>query len=197
MDKEVHCVIEESWQVTMPPVLITLALSLVKQKAMADTIRKCTELGVDCFIPMITKHTVIKENIVSRQSHSAILWKEDRYLAIAMEASKQCERASLPVIEKTQHFGDVLSRISSYDLAIILAERSASSNNLKNIIEEHKIAKTILLFLGPEGGFSADEINMAIKANIKLANLGNTILRSSTVAIVSVGILLYEFSDKG
>ncbi|MCR4289521.1 MAG: RsmE family RNA methyltransferase, partial [Candidatus Scalindua sp.] len=111
----------------------------------------------------------------------------------AIEASKQCGRNTITEIGEVVDFDSILNALESYDLPLFACNQS-DSNNLKNTLQEHPKPNSIISFIGPEGGFTSNEIEMANKVGCKFISLGSRILRVETAAIAVSAILSYHYS---
>jgi 16S rRNA (uracil1498-N3)-methyltransferase len=169
-----------SRQINMPKIL--LACALPKKSKIDYIIEKATELGVADIIPMITEHTIIKIGKTSRAD------KQKRWERIALEASKQCGRDTLPKIYGITNFKDALK----------LAEKlNYKDRIMPYVCEEAVYIKDILLqnlnsiaiFIGPEGDFSEKEVSLAKRYNFKTASLGELVLKVDTAAIFAISSL--------
>lgn len=155
---------------------ITVALSIFKFDRMEWAIEKCTELGVARIVPVIAART---------ESHvaSAAAKRAERWQRIARQASEQSRRVSPPEISPPIKLKDLLSLIA--DSHIVLSE-AEQSRMLKDAIPE--AARSLLLALGPEGGWKEEELACFSNAGWQSASLGPTILRAETAAIAAVAI---------
>jgi len=164
---------------------LTLCLSILKDKKMDIIIRQSTELGVKNIIPFHSERSVPKP------SKNQIQKKIERWKSITIEAAKQCRRSIIPNIYDYLSFTDLVNLDKQFDLKIIFWENAVESitkNNLKNI-------KNIIVFIGPEGGFSEKEINIAKKNNFFISKIGPRILKSETAAISACSLIQYIFGD--
>lgn len=164
----------------------SLAQSIPKKEKMDLIIQKATELGVDEIYPIESSRTIVKTK--GKRQH-----KIERWQKIAIEASKQCGRIELPRVREVTNLHNILEDITRYDLAIMpcLSEKSISFKSaLRNINRPDKI----LVIIGPEGGFTFDEIKRASNKGAVLVSLGNLVLKSDTAAITTFSILNYELT---
>ncbi len=165
---------------------IDIAFAVPKGKRSHLLVQKCTELGVRKLIPTNYDRSVVK----LKDDCSA---KIEKWQKIAIEASKQCGRNTITEIGKVVNFNNVLKTVDSYDLPLFACNQS-DSNNLKISLQEHSKANSIICFIGPEGGFTSNEIEMAKKVDCRFASLGRRILRVETAAIAVSAILSYHYS---
>ena len=115
-------------------------------------IQKCIEIGVDSIVPVKTEHTVVK--LDGKEEKKIARWNK-----IAESAAKQCGRGKIPVVENVMTFKQAVEKAKSLDMAIIPYEKE-EKNTLKAVTKEFK-GTSIGVFIGPEGGFSNDEITLA------------------------------------
>ncbi len=172
---------------------ITLAQSILKAQKQDLLIQKVTELGIFEIIPLTTKNTVVKIN-----SEKDKVDKLDKWNKIALETCKQCERANLPKIEKIMTLLELISTVK-YDIKFFCNERE-DRYTIKNFLGENKKAlkenSKILLIIGPEGGWSKEELELFSKNNIASVSLGRLILRAETAAVCAISDIIYEYEFK-
>ena len=161
-----------------------LALALAKRTRFEWALQKVVELGCRRIIPFHSARTVVKN--LDKSS------KIERWRQIAIEAAKQSGLPFIPTIETPISFATLLEKARSFDQSIIFheGESTVSIADIKPITNS-----PTLLTIGPEGGFTGDEITMAISSGIKIAGLGEQILRVETAAIASVAIWQYELGN--
>ena len=163
---------------------VTLAQSILKREQMAWSIQKSTELGVTNIIPIITERTQSRFG-----SHSLNHYRE-RWERIALEAAQQSERWNVPHILAPQNFKNFLKNISSKDRTYLLTERKGLGSGLPVSGEQLLDTESnVVLAVGPEGGWSQEEIQEAEKASFQQITLGEKVLRSETAAMVGLAIL--------
>lgn len=160
---------------------ITLACAIPKKAKMDYIVQKVTELGVERIIPLHTERTVVELKEDSAAN------KLRRWQAIAMEASKQCGRVKLPVIEPVSEFKDVAARIQDFDLAI-MPHLGIDNIALSDAVRNSQAAR-IIVFIGPEGDFSESEVMLAKAKGCIGVSLGNLVLKIDTAAIAVVSFL--------
>jgi 16S rRNA (uracil1498-N3)-methyltransferase len=176
--------IQEISPSSTPP--ITLAQALLKGEKMAWVIQKATELGVHALAPLVT------ERVIPQVSPTHAANYQERWDRIAMEASQQSERWSVPTILPIQTFQDFLQRKNG-GIQIMLAERQENIS-LSTISLPSEIQGGITLLIGPEGGWTKEERQAAQARNIVFATLGQGILRAETASLASLAILQARFN---
>lgn len=169
-----------------PDIKLTLYQALPKADKMELVIQKCIEIGVDRIVPVKTEHTVVK--LDGKEDKKIQRWNK-----IAESAAKQCGRGKIPVVDNVMTFKEAISEATNLDSAIIPYEKEREYS-LKTFAKGFK-GKSIGIFIGPEGGFSNDEIDFAISKGVKSVTLGKRILRTETAGLVTSVILLYELED--
>ncbi|MEG0331739.1 MAG: RsmE family RNA methyltransferase, partial [Clostridium sp.] len=93
-------------------------------------------------------------------------------------------------------FSDAVDMVSEFDLAVMPYE-NADDEGLKKVLSDHKDAKNIAVFIGPEGGFEGEEVEEALSKGVFPVTLGPRILRTETAGLVASTIILYEIGDMG
>lgn len=193
IEQEAHSIwvrIEEILSVQRESSLeITLGQSLLKGEKMDYLIQKATELGVKKIVPFFSSRSI------PLLDKSKRLNRHHRWQRIAIEASKQCGRVKIPEIIPLLDFPEMLRSAPSDSLRLILWERE--KRRLKNFLKEIERGKEIFFVVGPEGGFSEDEIERSKKDGFIPIGLGERILRAETASLCLLSILQYEWGDIG
>ena len=171
------------------PLEVTLAQSLLKGEKMDYLIQKATELGVKEMIPFLSSRSV---PLVDKPGG---LKRHHRWERIAIEASKQCGRGVVPKIESVQGYSEMLRKASQNTLCLILWEKEGV--RLKEVLEGSGKRKKVFFIIGPEGGFSREEVEEAKRAGFIPVTLGRKILRAETASLCFLSILQYEQGDIG
>ncbi|MBF2066344.1 MAG: 16S rRNA (uracil(1498)-N(3))-methyltransferase [Calothrix sp. C42_A2020_038] len=162
---------------------IKLLLALPKGNAFDDIVRVCTELGVDQIAPIISERTLLNP---SSQ-------KLDRWRRIAVEAAEQSERAFVPTIHEPVNFNQGLSLFEAKQKYI--CEGRGNNPHLLECWRQQVKTKsqiTVIVAVGPEGGWSQRELEIAANVGFKTVSLGKRILRAVTAPIVALSILAAE-----
>lgn len=114
-----------------------------------------------------------------------------RWQRIANEAAKQCKRPHFAHVLAPQGLEEGFPRVDHLDLLILLWE-GEKRNGLKEILRNHGDVKSVGIIVGPEGGFTDDEVELAIQYGCLPATFGDNTLRTETAAIVGVASVMYE-----
>jgi len=167
------------------PISITIAQGISKGERMDIAIQKSTELGAVRIVPVITDRTQIK--------HTG---KTERWRKIALSAAEQSGRDKVPDIDEPTQLEEFLDSIPTGSSGIIFFEEE-KERNLKKILSGLKGIKEITILIGPEGGFTKDELAAATEKEFIAASLGPRILRTETAPITALSIIQYELGDMG
>ncbi len=163
------------------PLSITLACAIPKKAKIEYIIEKAAELGVEKIIPLATDRTVVRIPAERAQN------KLKRWQAIAREASKQCGRIKLPVIETVTSFREAIARAGDYDLALI-PYLGGSKQEVKEVMAGF-CGMSVIAFIGPEGDFSGQEVKLAKDNGCIGVSLGELTLKVDTAAIALAAYL--------
>lgn len=184
-------ILEVNKNLTEPTVKVDLYQGIPKSTKMDLIVQKCVELGINSIIPVNTERVVVKASDDNRFSNKILRWQR-----IAEEAAKQSGRGKIPRVESPMMFNEVLVRLKEYDAAVIPYEKE-NTTGLKQILKEKTDVKNIAVIIGPEGGFSEKEIDMAEVEGAVPITLGPRILRTETAGFACLTMILYELGDMG
>jgi 16S rRNA (uracil1498-N3)-methyltransferase len=161
---------------------LTLVLAVFKFDRMEWAIEKCTELGVTRIVPVIARRT--DAHLVS-----AAVKRAERWQRIALQAAEQSRRDTVPEIAPPTKLSDTL-RLSA-GLRLVLSE-SEEQTQLRDVLKSQPTDSTgeMILAVGPEGGWTDEELHQFQQAGWISASLGNTILRTETAAIAAAAIII-------
>jgi 16S rRNA (uracil1498-N3)-methyltransferase len=165
---------------TPTPVQITLALSIFKFDRMEWAIEKCTELGAARIVPVIASRT-------EARLATAAAKRVDRWRRIALQAAEQSRRISPPEISQPLRLKDALALPGR---TRILLSETKTDDMLKDVLQSHSRGGDVVLALGPEGGWTDEELKEFQDQDWLSASLGNAILRAETAAIAALAVVL-------
>jgi len=171
-------ILETYYRFNEPSVELKLAFALLKNPSRMDfLVEKCTELGVREFIPMHTERTIVS------RIHTERLQK------IALSAMKQCGRSFLPPIHVQVDFHEALTYLETCERKFITHEKAGEMIAWGSNIASSGSASVSVL-VGPEGGFTEGEVQLAAERGFRPMSLGLRRLRSETAAIASTVTIL-------
>lgn len=182
-------ILEVSEETSEPSVNITLFQGLPKVDKLEMIIQKCTELGVSEIVPVITERVIVK---LDEKSASK---KLERWNKIAQEAGKQSGRQKIPKVKNINNLKNLIEILPKYDI-LLLPYECEKEVTLKSVLRNlDKNVKNIAIFIGPEGGFSENDLKLLNLPNVKKVTLGPRILRTETAGLATVSMVLYELQD--
>ena len=170
---------------TFKPFNLTLGVSMIKKDNFELILQKVTELGVKAILPLTTERSIIKIDDFSK--------KLNRYETIIKEASEQSERTILPKIYDLTALDDL--DLTTYDKLILCYARE-DEEPFSKMLEEINPLDNVLTLVGPEGGFSAKEVQKLKNKGFITVSLGKTILRAETAAIYVTSIMKFFMEAK-
>jgi len=157
---------------------ITLLLAIFKFDRMEWAIEKCTELNVSTMVPVIARRT-------DKHLAAAAGKRIERWRRIAREAAEQSRRASPPGIAEPVKLAEALGYSSGLRVVLAECERDAM---LAELLRARSDVSSLALAVGPEGGWTEEELQAFAEAQWIPASLGETILRAETAAMAAVAI---------
>lgn len=199
-----HCIIEEldkdciklriqnSWKsYSELPVKLHLFQGLPKADKMELIIQKAVELGAYEIIPVSTSRSIVKLDDKKAAK------KVSRWQGIAESGAKQSGRAIIPEVLSPMSFKQALNYARELDATIIPYEKAEGIDDTRAVIRglHDSAVQSIGIFIGPEGGFSEQEVELAMEAGAKPITLGKRILRTETAGLTTLSILMFEFEE--
>lgn len=164
------------------------AQAILKGDKMELVLQKTAELGVSAFLPFVSSRTIPK---IDPKKDRTSRWQK-----IAQEASKQCGRATHMVVEAPVTFETLVDKTGA-GVKIVFWEESRES--LRRFFEGVELRNSrqgsIVVLIGPEGGFSEDEIDLAVRHGFSALSLGPLVLRAETAAIAAMSLIQYELGN--
>ncbi len=166
---------------------IILYQALIRNEKFDLVIQKATELGVSEIYPTICQRSIIKINNEKEEA------KIKRYNKIIKEACEQSHRQEMAICHNYLNLNQI--RIDNDTLGLIAYENEANYNSLNVVLKNIKDYKKIAIVIGPEGGFSFDEVQYLLNMGFQSVSLGKRILRSETASLYLLSILNYVLGD--
>lgn len=190
-DKVIRCkIIEEIDSNVESEVKVSIFQGIPKADKMELVIQKSVELGAYDITPIEMKRCVVKLKEKDKTK------KIQRWQKISEVAAKQSGRDIIPNINNIININKLCESLEKYDL-VLVAYENEKINTLKNELTKIKNNKKvkIAVIIGPEGGIDKAEIEQLEKYNAKIVTLGNRILRTETVALNMLSIIMYELDS--
>lgn len=188
-DKQVKLnMIEEINETSESNIYINIFQGLPKADKMELIIQKSVELGVSEITPVAMKRCVVKINEKDEKK------KIDRWQKISEGAAKQSGRNIIPKINTIKNIKNICESFSEYDI-VLVAYENEKENKLKEELKKINKAKDnikIAVVIGPEGGLEIEDVQLMNDAGAKTITLGPRILRTETVALNIISIIMYE-----
>jgi 16S rRNA (uracil1498-N3)-methyltransferase len=170
---------------------VSVAQGFLKEKKMDRLVRQISELGAARWMPFISDRSVARPEGGRAQA------RQERWRRIAVEALKQCRRGDLMQIDEIVGFDRLLERAPAHDLRIIFWEQACAPLTAQRFSGSPAGPASVLIVLGPEGGFAEEEVRAAVAAGFTSASLGPRILRAETAAVAACAIVQHLFGDLG
>lgn|SRR5688572_19664987 len=169
--------------VPSPAVRLTLVQAILKTDAMDEAVRDATMIGVESIQPVLSERTTVKASLAGRSA--------ERWRRVALASTKQCGRSRLPTVHEVTSFEEWVGRGDS-DSAFILLEPSAAVPDTVRIRDLARAAAPAraTLVVGPEGGWTPEERDRAIRAGCRPLSLGRLTLRADAVPLAAAATLL-------
>lgn len=170
---------------------ITVCQALLKTRAMDDMVAKSSELGVACLLPFTSARTVLRPDAAQVKA------KMHHWQAIARSATKQSNRAIPLEIASLQPLEIVLSSLKNEQGFKVILWEAEEARSLKGLFRASPFQEQFMGVIGPEGGFTENEVALAQAAGFMTASLGQRILRAETATVTLAAIAQYEWGDLG
>jgi 16S rRNA (uracil1498-N3)-methyltransferase len=164
-------------------------VGLPKADKMDFILEKATELGVSRVIPFRSSRTIPR--IDPADARKRLL----RWERVALAAAKQCGSGRVPEVSAIVPYTGALRRAAEHDGKILFYEGEGAFS-LKRVLAGMGEVRTVALIVGPEGGFSPDEVREAVSAGCRCAGLGSRILRVETAALAVLSMVMYHFEKE-
>jgi 16S rRNA (uracil1498-N3)-methyltransferase len=168
-----------------PLTRLTLYLCLSQREKFEWMLQKCTEVGAAGFVPVISSRSLVQEA-------QGVEKKLPRWQKIIQEAAEQSGRGCIPALEAVQSFMQAVQTAAGSALALIPWEGEAAHSLSAALTDLPPGGQQVAALIGPEGGFSVEEIDAARAAGIQPVTLGRRILRMETAAVVTAALVLHE-----
>ena len=171
-----------------PSCRVTLFQALLKGGGFESVLQKCTEVGASAFVPLVCDRCVAE-----RPGDSRI----DRWRKVILEAAQQSRRGKLPVLHPVADFSEVCRSMAHDSVLLWEGEESRGFKDALSDLAAEGFPRQIGILIGPEGGFTDQEVDTACSCGIVSVGMGPRILRAETAGPVAVAVALYELGELG
>jgi 16S rRNA (uracil1498-N3)-methyltransferase len=186
--RDVHAVLDEALERggVEATLRVTIAQAVPKGQKMDLVVEKATELGAHAIVPVRSARVI---------GHDTGAAKVERWRRIARAAAQQSGRTRIPAVADVRDWDALLATFAAYD-RVYVAWEVAEPAPLRDVFErELPGASSVLVVIGPEGGFAADEVARAAAAGAVAISLGRRIVRTETAALVVLAAILYACGE--
>jgi len=172
-----------------PPIEITLGVSLLKSGPMDFLVQKASELGVRRIRPFVARRTVVRPpgpRVENRLRH----WRE-----VSRNAAEQSDRSLPAEVSAPVPLEDLLEEFGGGGYLKLLLWEGERTADLKGVLGSREPSGTVVALVGPEGGFTDEEVHASRESGFIPVSLGRRILRAETAGIAVTALLQYEWGD--
>jgi len=174
------------------PLSLTVAFNPLKSRAEEDLLRMGTELGVTCFIPVVSERTLVPLRVCQDEV------RRQRWSKILVAALKQSGRVVLPLLEAAAPLASLMTSAKSDGARFMFHESKVSSGDqfqppIQQLLGESK--RQALILIGPEGGFTSAEIDALVNSGFTCLYLGPRILKVTTAVLAAIVIMQTAWGD--
>ena len=201
-NKEYHCQIEELREDEVLlhilyaqepeyelPNKIYLFQGLPKSDKMELIIQKMVELGVYEIVPVAMKRSVVKLDDKKAKTKIA------RWNSISERASHQSKRSIIPEVSDVLTFRQALEKAKELDMLLLPYECAEGMEYTRKVVSGISNGSSVGIFIGPEGGFDGDELELAKEAGCSIITLGKRILRTETAGMMLMSVIMYNMEE--
>ena len=184
------CICEEEEQDTELASRIYLFQGLPKQEKMELIVQKCVELGIYQIVPVAMKRCVVKLDAKKAAK------KVERWNAIAESAAKQAGRGVIPEVLPVMSYREALAMAEDLDVVLLPYELAEGMAETKRLIQSIRPGQSVGIFIGPEGGFEKEEVELAKAKGAHVITLGKRILRTETAGLAILSVLMFHLEEE-
>jgi 16S rRNA (uracil1498-N3)-methyltransferase len=172
-----------------PTTQLTLFQSLLAREKFEWVLQKGTEVGVARFVPVLTERSIVRDKRIEEN-------KLNRWRHIVTEAAEQSHRGRIPKLDQTVAFDEAIRQSAGFDRCLIAVPFHKAAL-LRDALRSSKKDLSVALMIGPEGGFTQEEVAAACERGAVPICLGPRVLRTETAAVVAAALILYELGEMG
>lgn len=190
--RQVDLKIERTQHHPAPGCRIRLVQAITKGKSFDLILQKAVELGATEIQPLLS------ERVVARPHPREFQDKAEKWNLVLIEAAKQCGAVWLPVVREPLEIANALAAETEFELRLVAAlnlDPIHPHRVFSEFIEkERRSPRSVSIWVGPEGDFTADELALICRAGAMPVTLGSLVLRSETAAVSALAIVNHELS---
>jgi len=173
---------------TEPQTRLTIYLGLTQREKFEYALQKCTEAGAAGFVPVISSRTLVQDPAETAR-------KLPRWRQIVQEAAEQSNRGRLPVVHPPLHWKEALQHAATRHARSFLLWEGEHTASLRSALADVQPGSTLAAIIGPEGGLSETEAELAVHTGCVPVSLGRRILRMETAALAAALLILYQLGE--
>lgn len=174
-----------------PAVQVTLFQGLAKGDKLEQVLQHGTELGLAALVPVACARSVV------RLEGPKAAQRQARWQRIAREAAQQARRGRVPEVAPVQDWPAAAAQAAAFDLALVPWEARAGQPGLRERLQGLRPGARVAVYIGPEGGLTAAEVEAAVAAGAHAVGLGPRILRTEVAGLAALAAILYAAGDLG
>lgn len=182
-------VVEKREALGEPRVQITLYQSLLARDKFEWVLQKCTEVGVRRFVPLVTERSLVREPDAVKPNKLA------RWRRIITEAAEQSGRGRIPELAPPVKLQEAVSGLDGFDCCLVAWPQAQSAGIRSTLRCGDGTPASIAVLIGPEGGFTEQEVERCRACGAVPISLGRRTLRTETAAVVAASLILYELGE--
>ena len=176
----------EEWENKELPARIHLFQRLPKGDKMELIIQKAVELGAYRVVPVSMKRSVVKLDAKKADA------KRKRWNAVSESAAKQSKRSLIPEVAPLMTYKEAVKEAAGYDMVLLPYESADGIRKTRELLASVKPGTDIAVFIGPEGGFEDEEVELARENGAEIVTLGKRILRTETAGLCMLSALMLQ-----
>lgn len=172
-----------------PAVSLTVCVSLTQREKFEWILQKNVEVGTSCILPFISRYSLVREKTLEAK-------RRQRWEDILREAAEQSGRVRIPTLGEVCSLAKMITNCTAeHDLCLAAWEGEHITSLQQALQKQGNNLRSVAIFIGPEGGFDPQEMELFEQADVKPVSLGKRILRMETAAIVAPALILYELGQ--
>ena len=190
-DGVIGCILDRKQPQCEPAVKLTLCVSLTQREKFELILQKNVEVGTVCIAPFLSRYSLAREKTIAAK-------RRKRWEDILREAAEQSGRILIPILQEISSLPKLIEKcVQEQELCLAAweGEQTTSLKEALHTLQDKKLIRSAAIFIGPEGGFAQQEVELFEKAGVQPVSLGKRILRMETAAIVAPALILYELGQ--